>query len=235
MAQRTIRRYDAPHMPAPRDKQLAAIAIVLGAVSVAFPMLGLPALLVALLVFIATSGRARLVTGLVAGILSFGGFTRFVIETAVPNIVAAGQRSGEEKAVSRLRNVRKAEEWAGELGLGAVPFTELLRDVPGRGALLNPLLFAPAGDGIYRAEGYLFAVHVLEGGRWVAYAWPAGEKHGGRRAFFIDPDDRICETAEGYAGLGHGPAARAAFVGDTPCTGDWRPWRGKKARPTTDR
>ena len=123
---------------------------------------------------------------------------------------------------------------------------------------------------VYRSEGYCFTVYlpgvagvaVAEGATaqsaggqgvvptdaaaaaryWVAYAWPAERSRGGLRAFYIDQDDRICETdnLQGYSGADRIPAADAAIAtmaGADPCanpTGDaghWRPWKHKKPRP----
>ena len=76
---------------------------------------------------------------------------------------------------------------------------------------------------------------------WVAYAWPAERGHGGVRAFYIDQDERICETdnAQGYSGAEKLPAADAAIgtgAAAEPCvapTGDggrWGMWKNKKPR-----
>ena len=107
---------------------------------------------------------------------------------------------------------------------------------------------------VYRSEGYEFVVYlpskangVIDAGaaahRWVAYAWPVLIDRGGRRAFYIDQDERICETdnRQGYSGTATIPSATAALQGATaagldatPCGatttdgGNWRAWKNKK-------
>ena len=141
---------------------------------------------------------------------------------------------------------------------------------PRRGArLAAPLLrreqFHPATDGmtpVYRSEGYDYVVYLPgpsgagtgEGRgaidarqasqRFAAYAWPVEWGKGGVRAFYIDQDDRICQTsnAQGYSGTARIPGPRSALapaggLGVGPCgseTGDggrWTPWKNKKPRP----
>jgi hypothetical protein len=130
-------------------------------------------------------------------------------------------------------------------------------------ALLRTEQFHPASDGltpVYRSEGYDFVVYLPGPGgggvgegrgavdpraaarHFVAYAWPAERGKGGLRAFYIDQDDRICQTdnAQGYSGTGHIPAPAAALAGtglDAPACGPqtvdggrWRPWKNKKPR-----
>ena len=140
--------------------------------------------------------------------------------------------------------------------------------------LLRPAQFHPMAAGevaVYRSEGYVFtvylpgpagsavaeaapsapasAVHPVDPAAaarfWVAYAWPAERDRGGRRAFYIDQDDRICQTdnAQGYSGSERIPAANAALgtaPGAAPCSGptgdggSWRTWKKKRPRGPQD-
>lgn len=242
------------------DRRLAAGATVLAGGAAAWPVLALPAVAAVLLVTIATSGRPRLVAGLVGGLLATVGFVRFVVEFAAPNVIAAGQRSAEEKAVSRLREILWAQERARELGLvdrdrdGVGEFLTLA-ELTGRDAsrLARPLdapllkrgLYVPseAAPGPFRVEAYLFVVHPGATAddaerRWVGYAWPAEPAHAGRRAFFVDERETICETVgvHAYSGSRTIPAPAAASREGGPGCGDgsdgfeWRPWRGRQPR-----
>jgi hypothetical protein len=254
---------------------LVWLAIATAALAAAWPWVALPAVVVVLLATVISDGRKRRLVGGLGGALALVGVLRFIVEVAVPNIILAGQRTAEERAVSRLRELVWAEEqvrahgWIdsdgdgrGELGfLGELSGSRPARaGVAPDAALLRASHFVPLSDGrggwVFRAEGYLYALAlpdragrlVGEGGaadpaarRWVAFAWPAQLGQGGRRAFAIDQDERICETdnRQGYSGPEHGPApeiAQAPPVAGAPtCAhlqdgGAWRPWKKKRPR-----
>lgn len=160
-------------------------------------------------------GRTALIT--LAAVALCGGAGWFIVRVATPNIVAAGQRAAEERAVSLLRELR----WAQQQG-GVVPLPELVQR-------LGSSRLAPIGAGVHRAEGYCYALFVTGPGRWTGYAWPAERGKSGTRTFVIDQDERICETREGgYEGTTNVPAVDAAAL---PCDGvRWKPWKSKGER-----
>lgn len=152
----------------------------------------------------------------------------------------------------------------GELADQARPRAGVKVEVP----MLRPAQFHALSAGevaVYRSEGYVYTVYLpgpsgsaaaeaspsaraaapVDGKAasrfWVAYAWPAERKRGGLRAFYIDQDDRICQTdnTQGYSGTDKIPAANAALSatpGEPPCGpgsndgGAWKPWKKKKPR-----
>lgn len=254
MAPGGICRYDAPAMtPEKRSRALATVALTLGAASAVFPVVALPALFATMMAALLLEKRARLLGGLLGGLLATFGFVRFVVDWVAPNIVAAGRHSAEEKAVSRLREILWAQERALQLGLvrddlgqpRAATLDELTSvPAPGGAPLLRPDLFVPAGDDVRKVEGYLFEAHPAPTPgtrrRWIAYAWPAEGRGGGRRAFFIDSDDRICETPndDGYVAA-QAPTPTAALQAprfDAPACGKasdgavWTAWKDKAPR-----
>lgn len=240
--------------PRQRRLALATSALTLGALSALLPVLALPALFATTLAALILDGRARLVGGLLGGIFATAGFVRFVTGWVAPNIVAAGQRSAEEVAVSRLREIQWAEARALELGLAtdagghvrAATLDELVTTpAPGGAPLLRPDLYLPRATNVRSVQGYDFELHPapsLESRRrWVAYAWPAAGAGGGKRVFYIDSDDRICETtnADARYGPGRAPAVFAALGTpsfDATACGQgtdgnmWLPWKGKTSR-----
>lgn len=166
-----------------------------------------------------------------------------------------GDRQGEYAFLGELADKGRPRP-------GAKAFVPMLRP-----AQFHAL--SAGGVAVYRSEGYVFTVYlpgpggaaVAEPGPdaavsanspvsvdgkaasrfWVAYAWPAERGRGGQRAFYIDQDDRICQTdnAQGYSGSDKIPAANAALSttpGAPPCSaesndgGAWRPWKKKKPR-----
>lgn len=105
---------------------------------------------------------------------------------------------------------------------------------------------------LYRGDGFIYAVYLpREGGgwsaegedvdhiaaseRWVAFAWPANAA-AGLRSFFIDQDERICETVEERVFSGSDVVPPEAGPVDaldcaTSSNGiEWRAWKGKKSR-----
>jgi hypothetical protein len=216
-------------------------ALVLAAIAAAWPWLALPASLVVLLAAVVARGRMRLVVALVGGALSLVAFTRFAIEIAVPNIVAAGQRSAEEKAVSRLREIRWAEDRAREAGGRFVDLDALV------GTIMQAAPFERLGAGVFRSEAFLYAVEPNGAGdRFVAYAWPVARGKGGHRAFAltVDPNalatksrgEVICEIDNPiYSGASARPDLDAA-VGQTPVCGTgsdgsaWRIWDRRRRK-----
>lgn len=108
---------------------------------------------------------------------------------------------------------------------------------------------------IYRCEGYLFSLYLPRKGggftslasevdplgashRFVGYAWPEGGRGAGRRAFFIDERDRICELRLGEHEKLSSPLPWNAgpLEGDSCGPGGdgtkWRAWRKKGASPS---
>lgn len=217
------------------------LALLVAAVAAAWPWLALPASLGVLLAAVVIRGRMRLVVALVGGALSLVAFTRFAIEIAVPNIVAAGQRSAEEKAVSRLREIRWAEERAREAGGNFVDLGGLV------GTIMQAAPFERLGPGVYRSEAFVYAVEPnAAGDRFVAYAWPVARGKSGRRAFAltIDPNamnsktrgELICEIDNpAYSGADARPAADAALGANGACGSGsdgagWRLWERRRRK-----
>lgn len=239
---------------------LAAGATLLSAAALPVPVLALPAFLAVTLTFIALDGGARRLVGFVGAPLAAAAFVRFLLVFAVPNIVVAGERAAEDKAVSRLREIRWAEgearqlKWRDSNSDGTseyVPLSDLLK---GTQSLLKAGLYQPVGQGgVVRTEAYDVVLYLpARGGGWtqlaadadpagssqrfIAYAWPVGERHGGARAFFIDQDEQICELQPSpYLGPGALPPPEGALnamiggkcpVGGTP---GWHIWKKKKS------
>lgn len=72
--------------------------------------------------------------------------------------------------------------------------------------------------------------------RFLAYAWPAAQKHGPQLAYFIDEHDRILvsENRAGaeprFASANFPPPCDAAIAASS--SGDWQAWRSKAPRST---
>lgn len=220
-----------------RVRLLVAVALASAVVGAVFPIWAPAALLTTVVATVALEGRARLVVGVVAGLLTTAGFLRFLVEVAAPNLVASGTKFTEEHAVSRLREVWFAQGLAREAKLvdrdgdGAGEFTSMDRLLDASGAFLRQGVYKPAGPGVWRVEGYDVAIYLpgregpvldpaasdpdLAEQRWIAYAWPH-ERHEGvrQRVFFIDQDERICEAdnAQGYFGPALVPPPFAAYT-----------------------
>src|SRR5688572_16781771 len=110
----TGRPMDSPPAPAPSNR-LTMVVIAVAVASLLWPIISLPAVALVLIATLASSGRSARIMGWIGGILVTLATVRFTIELAVPSIVAAGQHSAEEKAVSRLREILWAEQRAVEL------------------------------------------------------------------------------------------------------------------------
>jgi hypothetical protein len=225
-----------------RPEALAAGVLGLAAASALWPLLAMPAFLAVTLAFVVTTGRPRLLVIAIAAPLMCVGFYRFLIAYAVPNIVIAGQMAAEDRAISRLREIRWAElelqrkRNGDHPGASFVPLRDLVSDNTDEGGAAAPLsgrVFHaedPSRD-VFRADAYELRLYLPEaGGGWtsdaakadparaagafIAYAWPAGEASGGQRAFFIDQNDQICEAkASRFRGPGNPPPPTAAFNG----------------------
>jgi hypothetical protein len=247
-----------------RTDALAALALVLAGLSIFLPIVAMPAFLVVTLAIIIVGGRARLLVAGLGGTLVAVGFVRFLLVYAVPNIVIAGQIAAEDKAVSRLREIRWAENAVREMAPGTYRPLSTLVAAGGAGASpeapLSDRLFRPADDAktIFRIDAYDVRVYLpaagggwtsdparvdaaAAGGAFVAYAWPIGARHGGERVFFIDQDEQICESSSAaFRGPNAPPPATAAFSGVVgadcggPSAPDWHPWKNKK-RASKDR
>lgn len=151
------------------------LAIGLACLGALWPPLALAA--VPVLVFaVIFDGKRRLVTIALAVPLIVFGLYRFVIGWMMPNLVSAGQRAAEERAVSRLREILWAERKVRELG-----YVDSDGDHEPEYALLGELLGGPRRSGvqpevavlraatfptvstqptIVRAEGYYFALYL---------------------------------------------------------------------------
>ena len=198
------------------------LALAAAAVAALWPPLAPVAVGGLIIAALRSDGRGRLVL-LLGGGLALVGAGRFAVRYAAPNIVIGGQLSGEEEALSRLREIRWAElasrrggwidtdgDRGGEYGL----LGELL-GAPGRPGvqLDNPPLgsggFHPLGGRVWAAAGYAFTVYLpgadgrpsdgtveprVAAHRFVAYAWPVIAGRGGQRIFALDQDDRLCEA-----------------------------------------
>ncbi|MFM2153019.1 MAG: hypothetical protein RL199_1454 [Pseudomonadota bacterium] len=199
-----------------RPQLWAGLSLALAALAWAKLLFALPAFLVAAVVVIAVTGTPRRL-GVVALALSAGAFGRFMAVEGAASIVAAGRRSSEDKALSRLRELAWAEERAKEVGAvpdgGYLTVGELTGAQRGRRSDAgSPFLAAGAftapQDGAWLSDGYRFAVYLVDAAgahpegeglasaasHFLAYAWPADASGGARRAFFVDADDRICEA-----------------------------------------
>ena len=214
-----------------------ATALCAGVVSLAWPIVSLAGVLASVVLIASGRGRERWAAWL-SLLLATVGFGRFMAADGARAIVMAGRRSGEERAVSRLREIQWAEEQAIERHQGAL----VLGDLLGPSGTLQSDRFRPADGSASRflADGYLFEVHLLPGraGGYAVYAWPAGETSG-RRLFFGDEEDRVCEAEVGAAGMREPPGPYAAFaavdVAAERCAEGtdgrrWKAWRRKPPR-----
>ncbi len=149
---------------------------MLAALSVALPPLAVVAVVALVFALLFSSGRARLIVGVVGFPLAMAGLYRFTVGTMMPNLVSAGQRAAEERAVSRLREILWAERRVKELG-----YVDADRDGTGEFALLPELVGTARRPGtnasaavlkpelyrlvraipaVFQSEGYLFAVYL---------------------------------------------------------------------------
>jgi hypothetical protein len=184
---------------------LWGVALV-GAAAAIWPLIGLPAVFVALLGVLALPERsapgarvARLWVALGAVGAAIG-LVRFVVGVAMPGIVRGGRDAAEQRAVSWLRDVLFAQDamrkagWIDPDGDG-VGSAALLSELCG----LEPLRGQPARDtpvltcgeltaselGIAaRRGGYLFAVCLPDrNGHWSAQAGPELDEEAAERKF----------------------------------------------------
>jgi hypothetical protein len=196
-------------------RRWAALVLAMAALAWLKTLLALPAFLVAALAVVALKGTPRRLA-VVALALAGGAFGRFMVVEGAASIVAAGRRSTEEKALSRLREVAWAQERARELavvpGGGYLSLAELTGRIRGRrtdaGGPFLADTFSQSEAGAWLSEGYRFAVFLVDdegvhpegndvaraASHFLAYAWPAEANGGAGRAFFVDADDRICEA-----------------------------------------
>ncbi len=153
---------------------IAALALAAG--SLLLPPLVLLAIIAYVFALLFVEGRPRLLVALIAAPLLAVGLYRFVVGWMMPNLVSAGQRAAEERAVSRLREVLWAERRVRELGYvdsnrdGVAEFALLSELLAGEArpgarpeaAVLKPDMYRPiAGHaGIYQADGYLIALYL---------------------------------------------------------------------------
>jgi hypothetical protein len=198
-------------------KLLPIGALILAAVAAAWPYLAFPSILVVLLAAIVVP-RWRLAVGIAGGLLSTVALVRFAVEIAVPNIIGSGQRAGEEKAVSRLREIRWAEdkqhvdggEWVG------------LPALTGKVMISAPM--TQAGDA-FLSEGYFYVVHPRKDG-FIALAWPEHVGQSGFRAFAIDEKDHICATKDRATNM----PGDWAIPESGQCADGWVDWRKQRGR-----
>jgi hypothetical protein len=222
----------------PLRRPLVLGALGSGAVAVAWPFFALAGLLACIVVAASSRGRERWFAGLGLA-LCLVGLGRFIVGDMARAIVLAGRRSGEERAVSRLREVQWAESMAMEGGKTALPMAGLV-STPG---LLAPDRFTPVPDQPtrYAGDGYVFEVHIepTDRARYYVYAWPRDEASGAR-IFFGDERQRVCEAQVGPRGAFAPPAPHAALASASPDAArcgagsdgrTWRPWRNKAPEP----
>jgi hypothetical protein len=222
----------------PLRPPLVAAALVAGGISITLPLLAVAGVLACVVLTAAARGKERWITGLGLA-LCFAGVARFIVNDGARAIVLAGRRSGEEKAVSRLREIQWAESMAMEGGRPALSMGAMLA-TPG---LLPPDRFAPLPDQPTRftGDGYVFEVHVepSDPARYYLYAWPR-DAVSGTRLFFGDEWQRVCEAPVGPRPTFVPPGPYAALASASPdaarCAGGtdgrtWRPWRNKAAQP----
>lgn len=178
----------------------------LGVAATAWPLLGLPAVFLALLGVLALparggkgAGRSRVLVaiGVIGAALSL---VRFVVELAMPGIVQGGRAAAEQRAVSWLRDVLFAQDAmrkAGWIdpdhdGIGsAALLSELCGELPLRGQAPrdNPvltcgeLIVTPLGPAV-RHGGYLFIVCLPQtDGHWSADAGALLDEEAAEREF----------------------------------------------------
>lgn len=141
------------------------------------PPLALIAVVVAVFAALFVERRDRLLILFVAAPLAVAGLYRFAVGWMMPNLVSAGQRSAEERAVSRLREILWGQRRVRELGFvdadrdGESEFA-LLTELVGtqrrpatneRAAVLKPELYralVTTSPAVFQSEGYLFAVYL---------------------------------------------------------------------------
>jgi len=102
------------------------------------------------------------------------------------------------------------------------------------------LVCLPSVDQSWTAERDAVVDDELAERRWVAYAWPAGDKLGHSAAYFIDEHERILQSVNTTNALRHGEKQlRLVGPGAAPPCSDaleppgrehWRTWSNKKAR-----
>jgi hypothetical protein len=103
----------APPASSPWVLARVVLAIALGLAAPIVPKLSIPAVVIALLVFLALpNAAARWMRWgvIVAGTLATVGAMRFVVEEAVPGMVQGGQSATTRSAISRLREIVFAED-----------------------------------------------------------------------------------------------------------------------------
>ncbi len=235
---------NASDAPATRATTYAVLgAGALGVLSVAVPELSIFAMLA---VFIgglalpprgAPLRRAAVAAIVVGALCTVFGLVRFTLQQAVPRIVAAGDQAAMDEAVSRLREIREAQDKARANGTwdpdgdgvgSALDLAELAGKVPLRGR--TPLQDVPFLQGRWTnvVDGQRGKVACVDtacftvflpttaGGavddeaaerRYIAYAWPA-DLRGGRDVFFLDEHERIFVSDGSAAGQRYEGIAR---------------------------
>lgn len=153
------------------------------------PPLALVAVVVAVFAALFVERRDRLVLLFLVTPLSIVGLYRFAVGWMMPNLVSAGQRSAEERAVSRLREILWGQRRVRELGYvdsnrdGESEFA-LLPELVGtarrtgtneRAAVLKPDLYRPVvtSPAVFQSEGYLVAVYLPGGSGTPTASTPA--------------------------------------------------------------
>lgn len=151
-------------------------ALGTAALSLVLPPLSLVAVVLAVFALLFVDRPRRFLIGFLGLPLCAAGLYRFAVEWMMPNLVSAGQRAAEERAVSRLREILWAERRVKELGYvdsnrdGNSEFA-LLPELAGTArrpsvgpaaAVLKPEFYRSVGQApaVFQSEGYLFALYL---------------------------------------------------------------------------
>jgi hypothetical protein len=202
-----------PVAPSFFSRYWPVLLALLGAASVLWPMLGLPAGFASFLGLVAlrrpSEAELPFVRGwlILAALCSSAGVLRFLVVDAMPGIVGGGRSAVEDMAVSRLRDVLFAEDAmrrAGWIdpdhdGIGsAASLEELCGGPPSRGQAprATPVLhcdeLAPSALGpAARSGAYLYTVCLPSpAGGWSAASGAAVDEEAAERRFvaFAWPD-----------------------------------------------
>jgi hypothetical protein len=180
------------------------LAIALGIAAPLLPKVSIPAVVIALLVFLALPSptpRWMRWAVIASGALAVAGAVRFVVTEAVPGMVQGGQSATARSAVSRLREIVFAEDamrrhahvdpdhdgvgsaaWLGEL-TGTIGMRGGARlEPPILGLPHRPLVETRIGPAA-ESTGYLVIVCLPAQGKWTARPLDPVDEERAERAF----------------------------------------------------